>query len=717
MPQISLSRAPVASSPAPPRSAGKAAFWIAIFWALGLAALFFAGRGNDVGRLPELLVTFVSQFRGFDPGILRDSAFGGVIAILVVLSWIGIGDLMERLLDRFGGADRKCEAWHWAKACAWGAGASSLLWFFLGLAGCYTQPLAAGVLLVGLLLFAKAWGGRRLQASATEQLGLTGRLAFALVGATMLMASIASLAPPTAKDTLLYHIALPKVFLAARGLADVPNNIAQYYALGAEMNGVWAMLLGRLASARAGEAAFGATEFAYLPGLALAIYGWSRRLGYTRDTAWVAVALTICIPTVYVSASSGYNDMAFAVYLTIAIAAAAEFWQTPSRWSAADLGLAMGFALGVKLLALFLAAPLALMFLLRMRKGERSPIPGTSATAVLRAALLSAGLAIMLAAPWYVRNWARTGSPVYPFYSNLFGGRAPGWDKSRSLIDQVLNARYGGHPKSALDYLAVPVRVSLLAQPEIPRYFDGVLGISFLFALPFLFLLRSKNREPETGNSAPVYVALALAGGFFVFWLFSSEQLRYLLPVLPAVAVGIAGVASAPARRQRALLLATVAPGILVIGAWFLQQNPLPVLMGGESRQSFLERRVDHYRFYEAANQLLPANARLWLIDMRGDTYYLDRPYFFDFRIEHYTLMQLVRSSDSIAELNQQVRSRGISYVLARTDLLLDYATSPIVDDTRPREENERKLRLLRQFLLGSEVLKRDDHFVLFKVE
>jgi hypothetical protein len=681
-----------------------------------LATLFFAGRGNDAGRLPELLVTFVSQFRGFDRSVLRDSAFGGVIAILVVLSWIGIGDLVERLLDRFGGADCKCEAWHWAKACAWGAGVSSLLWFFLGLAGCYTQRYAAGVLLVGLLLFAKAWRGRRRQASAPEPPGLTGRLAFALVGAAMLMAAIASLAPPTAKDTLLYHIALPKFFLTARGLADVPNNIAQYYALGAEMNGVWAMLLGRLASVRAGEAAFGATEFAYLPVLALAIYGWSRRLGLARDTAWVAIALTICIPTVYASASNGYNDMAFAVYLTIVIAAAAEFWQTPSRWSAAQIGLAMGFALGVKLLALFLAAPLLLMFLLRLRKAERRSIPGTSATAVLRAALLSAGLAIMLAAPWYVRNWARTGSPVYPFYSNLFGGRAPGWDESRSLIDQVLNARYGGYPKSALDYLAVPLRVSLRAQPEIPRYFDGVLGISFLFGVPFLFRLGSNNRKPETQNSPPVYVALALAGGFFLFWLFSSEQLRYLLPVLPAVAVGIAAAVSALGCRQRTLLLATVAPGILVIGAWFLQQNPLPVLMGGESRQSFLERRVDHYRFYEAANQLLPANARLWLIDMRGDTYYLDHPYFFDFRIEHYTLMQLVRSSDSIEELNYQVRGRGISYVLARTDLLLDYATSPIVDDTHPREENERKLRLVREFLLGSEVLKRDDHFVLFKV-
>ena len=58
-------------------------------------------------------------------------------------------------------------------------------------------------------------------------------------------------------------------------------------------------------------------------------------------------------------------------------------------------------------------------------------------------------MAAIIAGPWYVRNWVRTGSPVYPFYINLWGGHAPGWDEQRSLLDQVLNARYGGYPKAS----------------------------------------------------------------------------------------------------------------------------------------------------------------------------------------------------------------------------------------------------------------------------
>ena len=73
------------------------------------------------------------------------------------------------------------------------------------------------------------------------------------------VALIAALAPPTAKDTLLYHFALPKAYIAAGGGIEVPFNIAGYYPLGVELQAVWAMLLGAPMGAPVGEAAAGAT--------------------------------------------------------------------------------------------------------------------------------------------------------------------------------------------------------------------------------------------------------------------------------------------------------------------------------------------------------------------------------------------------------------------------------------------------------------------------
>jgi len=738
---------------------------LAALWAMALIAAFFRQRGRDLVRLPQLARSFCSHFGGFGGAALRDSLIGLLAAGAIVLCWYGIGSLIESLLDRLAPAPPPHPCWRSALNCAWGAGATSLLWFFLGLLHLYTRTAAVAALGVGGWLFVRAVLHNRHRRRGREPWTAFARALLLLTAIPLLLAAIASLAPPVAKDALLYHIALPKAFLALHALAGVPCNVAQYYALGAEMNGVWAMLLGRAVSLRAGEAAFGCTEFAYLPVLLLAVYGWLRRRGRSRSAALLPAALLACVPTMYASASSGYNDAALALYLALAVIFAAQWWRGLSFRDAAALGTALGFALQVKLLAIFLIVPLLVLFLFRLRQAEaaalrsgrparkagstamsaakegeggfaglqpgesqdskpgalappatersKHPLPAADSLAqALRSALLAVGVAVVLAAPWYVRNWARTGNPVFPFYMNILGGHAPGWDAPRSFLDQMLNARYGGYPKTPWDYLVVPFRASLAAQAEIPRDFDGVLGISFLFGLPLLWIaIRRRRLEPEEK------IAAALAGAFFLFWLFSSEQLRYLLPALPALALALGASAACLGRRVRLLLAATAVPGILVIAAWFCRQAPLPVVVGAEPVSAYLKRKVDHYAMYEAANRTLPADALVWLINLRGDTYYLQRAYFYDFRIEDYTLVSWVRASGTMEELRDRVRRAGITHVLARTDVLCDYARSPVVDENRPPEENARKFEMLRSFLLQGAVLRREGPFVLVRVD
>lgn len=686
-------------------------FWITFVWAAVLAVIFFQNRGSDVSRLPQFLSSFPLPFRSFDFSALRDTALGAIFGTLTVLAWFGFGDALEYALDRLGDVtpEHPSLAWSVAVKCAWGAGVTSLLMFLLGITRLYTKTVALIGLTIGLILFARAlhrlWNSRT---HTANRLTAASRIALALTSIPVLLAAIASLAPPVVKDALLYHIALPKAFLDARGLADVRYNIAQFYALGAELNGAWAMLLGRFVDLRAGEAAFGFTQFAYLPVLLLAIYGWMRRRGCSPAEALIPVALVAAIPTVFASASSAYNDCALALYVTLAIAAAADWWKAPNRRAAAEIGLAIGFALGVKLLALFLVAPLIILLLLRLRVAENEAPPTTAV--VLRSAILAMLLAAAIAAPWYVRNWVRTGSPVFPFYMNIFHGSAPGWDEQRSLVDQFLNARYGGYPKGPLDYVAVPFRLSLTAQPEYPLHFDGVLGISFLFGLPLLLIAAYRKRL-----DAEAIIAAALSGTFFLAWLFTSEQLRYLLPALPALAVAISISAASLDRRFRSILLATVVPGLLVTAAWFLLQNPVAVVAGAESRNAYLERSLDHYPIYETVNSALPPDARVWLINMRRDTYYLDRPYFSDFRIEHYTLMDLVNTSSSAEEMRQRIRQAGITHILFRADTLFNPATTPIVDDRRSPAENAQKLEMLRDVLFGGGIIKTDGNFVLVR--
>ena len=535
-----------------------------------------------------------------------------------------------------------------------------------------------------------------------------------MVALPVALAFVAAVAPPTAKDALQYHLALPKAFVAAGGLIDVPDNIASYFALGAEMHGVWAMLLGRIVSPRAGEVAFGAVMFAFFPLLLAAVFGWARERGLGRDWAWLAAAMVAGVPTIFEVAGSGYVDLALALYVTLAIRSMARWWDTQDRANLAESGLALGFALAVKLTAGFVVFVCALIVLLRARRAESESRERRRGPLVAGLAALAG--AVALGCPWYLRTWARTGSPVFPFFANVWPGRAPGWDQERSAMLVGFNALYGGTHKGPIDYLLTPLSLSLTGQREVAAAYEGVLGVSFLVGAA-LVVWAFARLDPE------LKIAAVTGGAFFVWWLVSAQVLRYLLPALPLLAVASAGAGAvlttsgAVGRSLRWALAAPVIAGEIVIVAWFLGDNPLLAMTGAEPRAAYLERRLDYYSYYRLIHDALPASVKIWLVDVRRDTYHLDRPYVGDYLFEDYTLRKWIERAPSGRDVQQRARAAGITHVLIRHDILLDYARSPLVDDRAPRTENLARLERLRSFLTdGTRVVRADRRFALVEL-
>jgi hypothetical protein len=539
-----------------------------------------------------------------------------------------------------------------------------------------------------------------------------GSAALALIATTQALALIAALAPPTAKDTVLYHFALPKAYLAAGGGIEVPYNIAGYYPLGVELHAVWAMLLGAPMGARVGEAAAGATLFLFAPLLAMVVYGWARERGLDRGGAGAAALMVAWVPTAYDVAASAYVDLALAAYTAMAVRAFGRWWTTLDARQLVWITIGIGGALSIKLSAAFVILPLALLALLRSLK-KSGQGPGTAVIA--GSAMLALGLGVALAAPWYARNWIRTGSPLFPFYLGVWPAQAPGWDLERSQLYETLFSLYG-NSQTALDYLLTPLRLAVAAQPDQPPFYDGVLGIAVAFALPLLaWALWTRRLDVE------LRLAVLVSACLFVFWLFSSQQLRYLLPALPGLAVASttagAALGGARGRALRGLLLAAAALGVPVALAWFLTLDPARVVLGGEGRADFLGRRLDYYPYYEVVNRELPPTAKVWLINMRRDSFHLERPYFSDFIFEDYTLTRYVRMADGVEEIRNRVRADGITHLLVRHDILLDYRRSPIVDERRPREENVARLTLLADFFTqGTRLIKGDQKFWLIEL-
>jgi hypothetical protein len=679
-------------------------------WSVGLLVAFFAYRGSDIGQLQTLIGNL-----GGGP-LAGDGAYsslvGIVVSVFIYQAWVGTGIFVYRLL----GFEIKSVAFALATAAAIGAAIWSLIFFLLGLTGLYYPWIAIAAVVVGTILFMIRFGPvKGFDREFKFWRGLSGAewSIVVLIAFVLAISLIGALAPPVAKDTLLYHFALPKTYVAQHGLSFVEGNIASYIPMGNEMHGVWAMLLGGLFNSRAAEAAAGAVNFLFFPILLLAIYGWMRELGLDRKWSLLAVLIVASVPSAFHVASSAYIDLGLALYTTLAIAALGRWWREQKRSDLILITIYLGAALSIKLTAVFIFAAFALIILLRARNDKEA------AGKIIIGGVAALVVAAAIASPWYLRTWRATGSPVFPFYMSIWKGEAANWDVERSNLFQGMNAQYGGDDKGVFDYVFAPVKLSVTAQPEIATNFDGVLGVAFLIGLPLLIWGLWKFELP-----IEVKIGAGVAGVMFLFWLFSSQQLRYLLPILPVLAIGI--VASAEAISQKiggvrsilpvSLAAASVA-GVLVSCAWFLQTAPLRVVLGGESRDEYLTRNLDYYPYYEWLNTQSTSDAKVWLINMRRDTYNLDRPVISDYLFEDWTLRKMVWEARSVQELKAKAAAMGIKYVLTRHDFLFDYSRSTIVDDQKPRAENEAKLKMTKDFILDpTNTIRSDNRFSLIKV-
>ncbi|CAN5287580.1 hypothetical protein BH20ACI2_BH20ACI2_26590 [soil metagenome] len=686
-------------------------------WAAVLLIAFFANRGEDVGSLGEL-VGNLGVGPIFGSGIF-DSFIGVLVAALIAASWFGLGSFITSFL-KITRADGHSHLLELAINTAVGAAAWSLIWFLLGVSGLYSGIVAAIALMIGFaasLLGLRRVRDAKAESRVPERANGFDRVLLLLIAIPVLLAFIASLAPPTAKDTLLYHFAVPKAFIAQGSNAFIEGNIASYLALGTEMHSVWAMLLGGYVSPRAAEAAAGSSLWAFFPLVLAVVFGWARELDLSRRSSLLAVVMVAAVPTVYHVAASAYIDLALTLFVTLAIYSLTRWWKTLEGGWLVFVAIFLGAALSAKLTTVFVIAAFALMILLRVRK-EQETRPDRMGTIAIGgfAALALAGA---IASPWYLRTWAETGSPVFPFYMSIWEGKAEGWDVERSNLFQAMNSQYGGVDKNAIDYLASPWNLSVEAQPEKPEFFDGVLGVAFLLGLPLLVLALWQYDIP-----IDIKIVTGTAAIVFMFWLFSSQQLRYLLPILPVLAIAIvmsAGKVFERAGRARLLARAALgiaaAAGLTVSAAWFLQRAPLRVVLGGESRDEYLTRNLDYYPYYHTLNTDTPPDAKVWLINLRRDTYHIERPVFSDYLFEDWTLRKMVWESRTSQELRGKTAVLGIKYVLARHDFLFDYDRSTLVDDKRPRAENEAKLRIAREFILDpANTIKADSKFSLIKI-
>ncbi|HWD38268.1 MAG TPA: hypothetical protein VG944_05430 [Fimbriimonas sp.] len=457
-------------------------------------------------------------------------------------------------------------------------------------------------------------------------------------------------------DTLAYHLAVPKIWLQDGQMHYISFIHHSNFPLSVDALYIWGLLWGGQAGAKAFSLMFAIFG-------AIAIFGFARGK-YGEKAGWVGLLAYVGIPMVAWEAGTAYIDIGNGLFVGLGILFAAEYAFDPEKRANLWLsGICLGFAAGSKytgLQTIFVVAAILLAYAFSKKKLDAKSI------------VLSACLAGLISAPWYVKNIINTGNPVYPFFYSVFKGK--NWDAFSDAIYKDQQQTFGAGREfetPQTPYTSgplVPTRIGaavmgLSYQPG--RYADPrpTQGQGFPFvslgAAPLLALLiwcfSGKLSRFEGVVAASVLVSLAM-------WFVLSEQSRYIVGLAFSLCVlggGLVGrLKVAPA--MIAVATVQVLASIFVFtryGDHF--SDKLKVVIGGQTSEEYQKRVVSFYEPAQDLNQIAK-NGRVALYD-EVFGYFLDVPYFWA-NPGHTTEMgyEQMQTSD---ELVASLKRLGITYV------------------------------------------------------
>jgi hypothetical protein len=610
--------------------------------------------------LLAVLATFYLVQKPFTPETVRAILRLGLdvsAALLVVGMGAGLG---RRILAWLGLSDVPTSDLVWL-APALGLGALAILSLGLGLVGGWRRPHIYGIVLLvalpltpDLLVFGRRLSGWRPQLAVSAW----GRRYLIL---TLALALLLALAPPTSWDGLFYHLTGPSLYIAQGQISPLDINIPHL-----SFPSLMEMLFGLTMLIR-GDIAAKLLHLAYGLLLAGLIYRLSDRWQGAEAAGW-SLLLLAAMPMVAVLAAWAYNDLALAFYQVAALYALLTWQETRGQgWLWAG-GILSGLALGLKYTAFPLPVVGLAYLVWQSRAGER----GGSWLRSLSRPLVYALVTGIVAAPWYVRNWAFTGNPVYPF---LHGGR--NWDAFRAAWYAHAGTGIGWDP---LQILALPVTMTLGIRDV--NYYDGRMGSLFLALAPLVVWMVVGALRRSRSLAAPKRQSLLLLGGFALVcalvWTLGVVgsralfQSRLFLPgfvaLVPLFAESLTRL-SAWDRPSFSLssfvrLLIVVVLGLNVIHQALdvLRYDPIGYLVGYDSPTEYMERVLgDHYRAMDALGEIVPEGEQvLFLWEPRS--YYSPRPTQPDAILDNWAL--LMHQFGEVDEVTSHLQDEGITHVL-----------------------------------------------------
>jgi hypothetical protein len=497
-----------------------------------------------------------------------------------------------------------------------------------------------------------------LKACATSRRSLAHTLAWLAPGLVLAQLFVRTLGPWLGWDDMSAHLTLPRVWLAHGGFFPMPFNVYSHWPSNMQMLyglglAVEDYVLGKL------------LHLMFLGLLTVAVYRFAARVAPWAGV--VAASLLLANDVVLEEAHVANIDIGVAFFFFMAVALAVEFRETGKRNALVLSGIFCGCVAGSKITGLGAIACVYPLIALGSREIAALKGPRYVLGTVVRDSALFVACAFALALPWLVKSYVETGDPLYPVLWKYVGGiewsdtiAAQFWKWQNSI----------GMGRTPGDYALLPIRVILNGGGGYQN-FAAWISKTWIVFLPLTLIF--------TPWVPVARRCLLPAGIYFVIWANSSQQSRFLISVLPLLAVSTAVTAawvvellSRQGRSQkyevriRYAMAGLVIAGSLAVLGWasrYIRAGSLEATRNLFVDPPNIREWTPDPAFAFVRNQL-PASAKVLMLNINHG-FFLDRDYIADSFFEASQLNAAVNAAgdrDGLARLFERL---GVTHVFA----------------------------------------------------
>jgi len=493
---------------------------------------------------------------------------------------------------------------------ALGFGAVAYLVLFLGIFKLLYGTLLC-VLLLGLSLAVLPEIKKCLQDTVRLLAGLKNccsdkleRILLGMLGAVVLATLFGALGPSYSNDSMVYHLTDAKYFANNHMVGLIPRD---------STNSLWPYLVEMYYSLAFAFNLFpltGLFHFSLAVVSTAAVYAFAKRY-FSRRTGIIAAVIFFLTPAIFTEAAQTYVDLGSVFYAFLAFYAFNLFLEKGEiRWAVLS-GAMCGLGMSVKYFFMVVPGILGVYFIFTAFSGKI-----LSRRTVLKALLFFSLSTVLFSCTWYVRQYLVRGTPLFPFFADIFGGGGLDPEVLDLLSEKSVRGSHG-MVVSLRSLLSLPWRMAMF-----PGQFGGEqIGPLFLAVLPGLMLVRHVDRTVKRIS------AFLLA--YLFLWFIQYQHMRFFLPAVPFLSVisayilcNIPGTRKAIDRTLWSAVCAFLA--LSVMYSFYHNWDCAKVVTGLEKKADYLAARERSFEVSEYINDHLPEGSAVMVVN-EAHTFFIDR--------------------------------------------------------------------------------------------